>query len=141
MNEPSSDLELLKAALEKRRKKFLIIALEGARVARIDGDELYVEFTPDARHLRDTLAKSEDVKVIREACLEALGREVGVRISVANTDANDALPLSKEEEERRDKQNLRATVEQDPVVQQVLRKFRGEIVDVQRLTKSDGAAG
>jgi DNA polymerase III subunit gamma/tau len=141
VNEASSDLERLKAALEKRRKKFLIIALEGARVARIDGDELYLEFTPDARHLRDTLAKSEDVKVIREACLEALGRELGVRISVANTDSNDALPLSKEEEERRDKQNLRATVEQDPVVQQVLRKFRGEIVDVQRLSKSDGAAG
>ena len=132
----SSDIERLKTALEKRRKKFLVIALEGARVARIEGDELYVEFAPDAKHLRDTLAKSEDVKVIREACLEVVGREIGVRITVKDGEANDSLPLSREEEERRENQNLRAAAEQNPVVQQVLRKFRGEIVDVHRVNES-----
>src|SRR6185312_13239014 len=135
----SSDIERLKLALEKRRKRFLVIALEGARVARIDGDELYVEFSPDAKHLRDTLAKSEDVKVIREACLEAIGKEIGVRIAVKDDETNESQPLSQEEEERRDKQSLRAMAEQNPVVQQVLRKFRGEIVDVQR--RSDSATG
>lgn len=128
----TSEIERLKLALEKRRRKMLVIALEGARIARIDGDELYVEFAPDAKHLRDTLAKSDDVKVIREACLEVMGKEIGVRISVKDNEANESQPLSQEEEERRDKQSLRATAEQNPAVQQVLRKFRGEIVDVQR---------
>jgi DNA polymerase-3 subunit gamma/tau len=129
----SSDIERLKNALEKRRKKFLVIALEGARVARIEGDELYVEFAPEDKHLRDTLAKSEDVKVIREACLEVIGRELGVRIAVKDTTANESMPLSQEEEEQREKESLRATAEQHPLVQDVLRKFRGEIIDVQRL--------
>jgi hypothetical protein len=129
----SSDIERLKNALEKRRKKFLVIALEGARVARIEGDELYVEFAPEDKHLRDTLAKGEDVKVIREACLEVIGRELGVRIAVKDVIANESMPLSQEEEEQREKQSLRATAEQHPLVQEVLRKFRGEIIDVQRL--------
>jgi DNA polymerase III subunit gamma/tau len=128
----TSDIERLKLALEKRRRKMLVIALEGARVARIDGDELYVEFAPDAKHLRDTLAKSDDVKVIREACLEVMGKEIGVRIAVKDSEASESQPWSQEEEERRDKQSLRAAAEHNPVVQQVLRKFRGEIVDVQR---------
>lgn len=129
----SSDIERLKDALEKRRKKFLVIALEGARVARIEGDELYVEFGPEDKHLRDTLAKSEDVKVIRETCLEVIGRELGLRIAVKDSTANESMPLSQEEEEQREKESLRATAEQHPVVQDVLRKFRGEIIDVQRL--------
>jgi hypothetical protein len=83
--------------------------------------------------LRDTLAKSEDVKVIREACLEVIGRELGVRIAVKDTTANESMPLSQEEEEQREKESLRATAEQHPLVQDVLRKFRGEIIDVQRL--------
>ena len=131
-SDETSDLERLKLALEKRRRKMLVIALEGARIARIDGEELYVEFAPDAKHLRDTLAKSDDVKVIRDACLEVIGREIGVRIAVKDGEAGESQPLSQEEEERRDKQSLRAAAEQNPVVQQVLRKFRGEIVDVQR---------
>jgi DNA polymerase III subunit gamma/tau len=134
----SSDVERLKAALEKRRKRFLVIALEGARIARIEGDELYIEFAPDARHLRDTLAKSEDVKVIREACLEVLGKEIGVRIAVKDNEINDSLPLSREEEDRREQQSRRVTAEQNPLVQQALRKFRGEIVDV-RLINTEAA--
>ena len=47
-----------------------------------------------------------------------------------------AAPVSKEETERREKQlekeRLRETAEKDPVVQQMLRTFRGEIVDVKR---------
>ena len=137
----SAELDLVKTALEKRRRKMLVIALEGAKTVRIDDAELYVEFSPDAKHLRDTLAKSEDVKVIREACLEVLGRELGIRILIKDNEENDSLPLSKDEELRRDQQNLRATAEQSPVVQQVLRKFRGEIIDVQQVGRSESASG
>jgi hypothetical protein len=132
----ASEVELIKTALEKKRKMFLVTALEGARLARIEDNELYIEFAPNAKHLRDTLAKSENVKIIREVCQEVSGKEMGVRIAVRDQEANDALPLSKEDEERREKQRLREAAERNPVVQQVLRTFRGEIVDVQRMSET-----
>jgi DNA polymerase-3 subunit gamma/tau len=129
-----SEIGRLKTALEKKRKMFLVTALEGARLARIEDNEFYLEFAPDAKHLRKTLIDNE--KVIREACLEVTGKEMGMRITVRDNEVNDALPLSKEEEARREKRSLRETAAQDPVVQQVLKKFRGEIVDVQRIGES-----
>jgi DNA polymerase-3 subunit gamma/tau len=133
-----SEIEQIKAALEKRRKMFLVTALEGARKASLEGNELCVEFAPDTRHLRDTLSKSENVKILREVCKEVTGRDPGVRfvISDGGDGGTGDVPVSKEETERRekllDKQRLREAAEKDPVVQQMLRTFRGEIVDVKR---------
>jgi hypothetical protein len=85
------------------------------------------------RHLRDTLAKSDNVKILREVCQAVRGEDVGVRIAIKEqTPSNDA-PLSKEEEERNEKQRLRESAENNPLVQQMLRTFRGEIVDVRRV--------
>jgi DNA polymerase-3 subunit gamma/tau len=131
-----SEVGRIKTALEQKRKMFLVTALEGARLTRVEENELYIEFAPEAKHLRDTLAKSDNVKVIREACLEVTGKEMGVRIAIKDHDTNDGLPLSREEEERREKQRLREVAEQNPVVQQILRTFRGEIVDVRRVSES-----
>ena len=131
-----SETDRIKSALQKRRKMFLVTAFEGARLARLDDNELYLEFAPETKHLRDTLAKSENVKLIREACLEVTGKEIGVRIAMKDNGTDDALPLSKEDEERREKQGLREVAEKSPVVQQVLRTFRGEIVDVQRVNET-----
>jgi len=131
-----SEIGRIKAALEKRRKMFLVTALEGARHASLEGNELCLEFAPDARHLRDTLAKSENVKILCEVCKEITARDLGVRFVIADGGAAGA-PISKEEAERREKQlekqRLRETAEKDPVVQQMLRTFRGEIVDVKRV--------
>lgn len=126
---PGSQIDQLKSALEKRRKMFLVTALEGAREAALEDDELCIEFAPDARHLRDTLSKSENLKILREVCKEITGRDLGVRFVIKDSETGD-VPVSKEETERRAKQDLRATVEKDPVVQQMLRTFRGEILDV-----------
>jgi DNA polymerase-3 subunit gamma/tau len=131
-----SEIDLIKSALEGRRKMFLVTALEGAREAIIEGDELCLEFAPDARHLRDSLAKSENVKILREVCKEIIGRDLGVRFVVKDGNADD-VPVSKEETERRKKQDLRETVEKDPVVQQMLRTFRGEIIDVRPVDSND----
>lgn len=128
----------IKAALEKKRKMFLVTALEGASQAGLEGDELCLEFAPAAKHLRDTLARSDNVKILREVCREVTGRDLGVRFVIADgeTRAADAAPVSKEESERRaeqlEQQRLRQTAEKDPVVQQMLKTFRGEIVDVKR---------
>ena len=129
-----SQIEAIKALLEGKRKMFLVTVLEGARRAGVEGDELYVEFTPESRHLRDTLAKTDNVKLLRDACKQAVGRELGVRIVVKDKEAAEA-PTSREEEERREKQTLREKAEESPLVQQMLRTFRGEIVDVRREQK------
>ncbi|MDT4897582.1 MAG: polymerase subunit gamma/tau [Acidobacteriota bacterium] len=129
-----STIEGIKAALEKRSRMFLVIALEGARRAIIEGDELCVEFAPEAKHLRDNLAKPESVKLLREAAREVTGRDIRVRISTKEKSESGSLePLSKQEAERSEKQRLREIAEQDPLVQQALRTFRGEIIDVRRI--------
>ena len=126
----NSDIERIKSGLESRRKMFLVTALEGARHASLDNGELYVEFAPESRHLRDTLAKSDNIKILREVCFEVAQRDCGVRIVIKDLNATAEGESSKEEEERREKQRLRKSAEENPVVQQMLRTFRGEIVDV-----------
>ncbi len=134
-----SEIGRIKAALETRRKMFLVTALEGARSAAIENGELYVEFAPEARHLRDSLAKSDSVKVLREICQEITGKELGVRIMIKDQTAPlAAAPLSREDEERQEQDRLRENAEKHPVVQQMLRTFRGELVDVRRVDKSSG---
>jgi DNA polymerase-3 subunit gamma/tau len=128
-----STIESIKAALEKRRRMFLVVALEGARKASVAGDELYVEFAPEARHLRDNLAKPESVKLLREVCREVMGRDMGVRITVKEpNESEEDEPISKEDEARREKQQLREQAEQHPAVRHFLQTFRGEIIDVRR---------
>ncbi len=129
---PLSEIDQIKEALGKRRKMLLVTALEGATSARLEGNELCLEFATDARHLRDTLAKSDNVKILREVCREITDRDFGVRFVVGDAEAADAPP-SKEETERREKQSLRERAEKDPTVQQMLKTFRGEIADVKRV--------
>ncbi|HKO99037.1 MAG TPA: DNA polymerase III subunit gamma/tau [Pyrinomonadaceae bacterium] len=129
----SSDLGRIKSALEQRRKMFLVTALDGASQAAIADGELCIEFAPADRHLRDTLAKSDNVKILREVCKEITGGDLGVRFVITDTNVSADAPVSKEEAKRREKQDLRATAEKDPTVQKMLRTFRGEIVDVKRL--------
>src|SRR5258705_2678469 len=135
-SEPTSEIEQIKTALGTRRKMLLVTALDAARQAGIEGNELCLEFAPETRTYRDTLAKSDNVKVLREVCREITGRDLGVRFVVSDPEANAAAsdaPPSKEERERRDKQSLREQAEKDPTVQQMLKTFRGEIVDVKRV--------
>ena len=125
-------IERIKVVLENRRKMFLVTVLEAAQHTALEGEELFVEFAPESRHFRDMLTKPENIKILRDACQEVTGKETGVRIAVKNTEA--AAPTStREDEEREEKQRLRQTAESNPVVQQMLRTFRGEIVDVRRI--------
>jgi hypothetical protein len=129
-----TDIDRVKAVLESNRKMLLVSALESANAAEIENDELYVEFLPTSRHWRDTLSKTENVKILRDACREVLGRDTGIRIVVKDPmAASQDAPLSQEEEERRERKRLRETADKDPVVQQMLRTFRGEIADVRRV--------
>jgi DNA polymerase-3 subunit gamma/tau len=128
----ASPIERIKAALESQRKMFLVTVLESAQSTRLDGDELHIEFSPESRHFRDTLSKPENIKILRDACKEVTGKETGVRIAVKDPQA-ESQPLTKDEEERLEKQRLRASAENNPIVQEMLKTFRGEIVDVRRV--------
>lgn len=133
----ASEIEQIKTVLGSRRKMLLVTALDAARQAGIEGNELCLEFAPETRHFRDTLAKSDNVKILREVCKEITGRDLGVRFVIVDPQASASTtadaPPSKEESERRDKQSLREQAEKNPTVQQMLKTFRGEIVDVKRV--------
>ena len=130
-NEASGSLlDQIKAALEKKKRRLLIAALDGACRAELEGEEFLIEFAPEARHYRDTLAKADAAKALREACAEVCGREIGIRFAIKASGSENNEPVSAEEEERRAKQQARQAVAQNPTVQQVLRAFGGEIVDV-----------
>src|SRR6266849_6549586 len=124
-----STIDQIKAALEKKKRRLLIAAIDAAVRAELEGDELALEFTPEARHYRDTLAKAENAKALREACAEVCGREILIRFSIKDGAENN-LPASPEEESSRSKQQARQAAAQSPTVQQVLRAFGGEIVDI-----------
>ena len=121
-------VDQIKAELEKRKKKLLIVSVDAAARVELDNDEVTLEFFPAAKHSRDTLAKADNAKLLREACAAVCGREVGVRFAIR--DGEDDAPPSAEEDQRRSKQRARRAAAENPTVQQVLRTFGGEIVDV-----------
>ncbi len=125
-----STADQIKAVLQKKKRRMLIAALDAAARVELEGDELVVEFTSAARQSRDTLAKPENAKALREACSEACGREVGIRFAIKDAGDESSASISPEEQEQRAKKQTRQAVAQNPKVQQVLRAFGGEIVDI-----------
>lgn len=126
---PGSIVDQIKAELEKRKRKLLAASMAAAARVELEGNELTIEFSPDAKHERSTMAKAENVRILREACAEVCGREIGVRFVIRDGEADDSS-LSPEEDVRRSKQKARQAAAQNPTVQQVLKTFGGEIVDV-----------
>ena len=119
--EPESPIERVKNALKK--KPLLITALDGAQVMWNEG-ELHVEFPTESRYLFDTLSKPENTKFLADACREVTGHATNVRVHIKAPQVENAAVS--------EKQRLREMAESSPVVQQALKTFRGEIVDVRR---------
>lgn len=127
----ASPFESVKSLLETQRKRLVVTALEASLTATLENGELFIEFAPDYRHLRETLLKPENAKLICDACREVTGQETGLRINVKDPQGSGEA-ASPEDVARIEKQRLRETAESDPVVQQMLKTFRGEIVDVRQ---------
>jgi len=119
----------IKTELERRKRKLLAASMSAATRVDLEGDELTIEFSPDAKHSRDNLARPDNAKILRETCADICGRAVGIRFVMRDSETNDA-PATPEEDQRRSKQKARQAAAQNPTVQQVLKTFGGEIVDV-----------
>ena len=119
----------VKTVLENQRKMLLVTALEQALTTTLDDAELFIEFAPEYRHLRETLLKPENAKLICAACREVTGQDTALRIAIKDAHA-DGETRSPEHEARLEKQRLRENAENSSNVQHLLKTFRGEIVDV-----------
>ena len=116
-----SPIERVKTVLKK--KPLLVTALDSAQVTWNEG-ELYLEFSPENRYLFSTLSDPKNTKVLADACREVTGQETNVRVHIEEPQTENAAVS--------EKQRLRELAESSPVVQQALKTFRGEIVDVKR---------
>jgi DNA polymerase-3 subunit gamma/tau len=126
----ASPFERIKSVLENQGKMSLVAALDHTSTTTLENGELYLEFAPESpRNFRDTLARAENVKLIRDACREVTGQETGLRVVVKDSQTENK-PLSPQDQARLEKQRVRETEEKDPRVQTLLKTFRGEIVDV-----------
>jgi hypothetical protein len=130
---PGDDASRFKRGLEGRGRPLLAVALDGARRVWVEGEEVRVEFAPEGKHLRDTLMKPESQKLLREVCCEVLNRAVGINIKLrAPGEADEDERPTADDEARREQLALRERAEGNPVVQQLLKTFRAEIIEVRR---------
>jgi hypothetical protein len=130
---PDDDASRFKRGLEGRGRPLLAVALDSARHVWVEADEVRVEFAPEGKHLRDTLMKPENQKLLREVCCEVLSRPVGINIKLrAPGEADDEEQLTADDGARREQRLLRERAEGNPVVRQMLKTFRAEIVEVRR---------
>ncbi|HEU4711419.1 MAG TPA: DNA polymerase III subunit gamma/tau [Pyrinomonadaceae bacterium] len=118
--EPETPLESVK----KKLKPMLATALESAQVTW-NAEELFIEFAPESRYLFNTLSDPKNTKFLADACREVTGQETRLRIELKELRAESGAAAQDDE-----KQRLREMAESSPVVQQALKTFRGEIVDV-----------
>ena len=131
-NASSSFCDDVKAKLKQKRRPLLVAALDGAVRAELEGDEFLIEFTQENKHYRNTLARADNAKALREACADSCGREVGIRYIIKSED-DAATSANVTPDAREAKQKARSAAAADPIVQQVQRTFGAEIVDVKLL--------
>ena len=126
-SQPESLVDRVKSVLETQKKMLLVTLLDAAQATVLENGEFYVQFAPESRYQHDRL--SENTKVLSEACREVTGKETRIRIEINDPRTQNQM-LSKEDEERLEKQRLRERAEKAPNVQQALKTFRGEIKNV-----------
>lgn len=127
--QPESPIDRIKSVLESQKKMLLVTALDSAEATVFEKGELVVQFAPEARYQHDRL--SENTKFLADACRAVAGQDVRISIQLKDPRAGNQT-LSKEDEERLEKQRLRELAQSSPNVQQALKTFRGEIKSVWR---------
>ncbi|HEX8148296.1 MAG TPA: hypothetical protein VF591_14045 [Pyrinomonadaceae bacterium] len=79
----------IKRRLEELGKPLLAIALDGAHNITIEEDELHIDFSSDANHLRVTLMKPEHLRMLRDVAVGVIGRNIGISVGMTELANND----------------------------------------------------
>ncbi|HEX3185937.1 MAG TPA: DNA polymerase III subunit gamma/tau [Pyrinomonadaceae bacterium] len=129
--ESASPIDRVKDLLDSRQPR-LSAALHDAKLVTLENGELYVEFAPTvSRYLTEPLSDPKNSKFLADLCREVTGQETRINIQLKDPRAATE-PLSKQDEERIEKQSLFAEAESDPAVQVPLKTLRGHITSVVR---------
>lgn len=115
--------------LEKRSQFLLVAGIECAKnVSAMPDGTIYLEFTEENAHWKERWERPEHTAILREIGKESNGRDW--KITVQITGHEEKILSPEEKAERLAKEELWKKAEANPLVQDVLRIFRGEIVDV-----------
>ncbi|MDQ4123048.1 MAG: DNA polymerase III subunit gamma/tau [Acidobacteriota bacterium] len=134
---PNGDLrETLVRKFEERNLMWLALSIEKANFVKNAGNELLIEFAANHKHHQITWEKPENVKTLQSVCLEILGRELPVTVSVSGLSVEAQLS-PEETEQKREKEKLWKMAEEDPGVKAFLEVFRGKILDVYKIEEPD----
>lgn len=112
-------------AVEAKGKILIGVALEKAHAARASGDEVVIQFPKAAESAMETLEAEASRRTLHEVCRELFGTRVSLRYETSTPSA--AGPLAPGESQRNDP---RERVRTNPAVQQLVKKFDGEITAV-----------
>lgn len=122
-NIPKGAVARLLNELENKRKMMLLASLGAADVSITD-NTLRVKFPEKSRESYKKVSAKDSIEVLKEAARLALGQSV--RVEVLLGDQTSVVDEAVAE------QNLRKTIETDPMVQLFLQTFKGELVDVRQ---------
>jgi hypothetical protein len=107
--------------LEAKRKMMIVTALDRGTIS-IDGDYLRVTYAPeDAKCKTDIEARDKRI-AIEDACEEALGRRLTLKVSIAGEAEPEGPPRRKEKQQSQTSDN--------PKLRALADKFHGEIIEV-----------
>jgi hypothetical protein len=105
------------------------MSIEKANFVRFSGNELYIEFAANNKYNQATWEKPENAKVLQEILRPALGRDAAIVVSVSGLQIG-TQQSPEELQKKQERDELWRTAEADPLVQEVLKVFRGKILDV-----------
>jgi DNA polymerase-3 subunit gamma/tau len=119
-------IERLKNELEQRKKMMLLTAIESAQI-ELAGDILRLSFDGKASEFYKKVATKESKQIIKEAARGALGLDLKIDVRL-----NDGAAMIEDDSAAMERQNMRKQAENSQAVQMFVKKFKGELTEVQR---------
>ena len=104
-----------------RNQKFLWSMVEHATRWELEGAEMNLYFPPESRALAEMLQARDPMEKLRTVLSSVMGQPL--RVCVKLDSSRSALPRASE---------LRARMEEDPIVRAMLERFGGQISEVKR---------
>ena len=124
----AAQVDAIKSAI-LRQQKFLAEIVEHVRRWELDGADLRLYFSPESRTLADMLNARGPIEKLRTIASEVLGAPVRVCVKL---DTAQAAGTSRGTRAPNESQEMRAQIEQDPIVRAMLERFGGQISQVRR---------